>query len=40
MIRTNIDEFNHLNLSGGVDSIADEDIFVVGAEEGEGIEMD
>jgi hypothetical protein len=35
---SDVDEFNHLNLTGGVDAFADEDIFVVPAEEG--AEMD
>jgi len=35
---SDVDEFNHLNLTGGVDTIADEDIFLVPAEEG--AEMD
>jgi hypothetical protein len=34
-----VDEFNHLNLTGGVDTIAEEDIFLVPPAE-EGAEMD
>jgi hypothetical protein len=30
-----IDEFNHLNLTGGVDTIADEDLFVLSEEKWE-----
>jgi hypothetical protein len=36
---SDVDEFNHLNLTGGVDTIADEDIFVASTE-GEGAEID
>jgi hypothetical protein len=32
-VENDIDEFNHLNLTGGVDTIADEDIFALTDEE-------
>jgi hypothetical protein len=37
---SDVDEFNHLNLTGGVDTIADEDIFVASAEGEGGAEID
>jgi hypothetical protein len=37
---SDVDEFNHLNLTGGVDTIADDDIFVASAEGEGGAEID